>query len=394
MVIILINKVVFYPVDNGDTSLLKVKSTTVVTDLNLRKDAEDDNKDSIYDVAAALREECENNVLSLFVNTHPDQDHVRGFTDLFHTSAPNKHNGKNDDRILIEEIWITPYTRDLDDGTEVSQPFIDEVNRRLNLEGKSGANDAGNRIRVMHSDMNENTGTFGSNLEFRVLAPTNQECEESARDEGNTNNSSLAIRWLLPQDTNDQFAVMLMGDAEREVHSRLNKEEKSANLRYHVLVAPHHMSRTVFSTVNMDVSDNAPDNKRYVLDEEAKSALSHALEPGYVVASSTPPEENGTPPHVWAYDQYIKILNDVQKGGADRILNPASHLNGDKTAPVCFEDGGEGFVLVDAVDESDGASKADTKKGNSGNGSAKAAAVASTAGLASGKTFGQTQIYG
>lgn len=93
MVIILINKVVFYPVDNGDTSLLKVKSTTVVTDLHLRKDAEDDNKDSIYDVAAALREECENNVLSLFVNTHPDQDHVRGFTDLFHTGAPNKHNG-------------------------------------------------------------------------------------------------------------------------------------------------------------------------------------------------------------------------------------------------------------------------------------------------------------
>ena len=64
------SKIKFYPVDNGDTVLIKVDKTTIQIDANIR------NNDDCYDVMSDLLDEFSKDSegryhLDLFMLTHP-----------------------------------------------------------------------------------------------------------------------------------------------------------------------------------------------------------------------------------------------------------------------------------------------------------------------------------
>ena len=50
------SKIIFYPVDNGNMILVKLKdNTTILIDMHIRKKSHDDNEEDFYDVLSHLK---------------------------------------------------------------------------------------------------------------------------------------------------------------------------------------------------------------------------------------------------------------------------------------------------------------------------------------------------
>ena len=314
--------ITFYPVGNADTVLLQA-GCSIITDINYRQDAQNDAKKSSYDIGKDIKSTLFDQKLDIFINTHPDQDHVTGFGDLFHTGDPNRWSNILG-TILVKEIWITAYTEALSDPTDQAKPLIDEIKRRRRLTGAESQSD-GNRLKVLRAGSQESPSRY---LNALILGPNEAECEAAAND-GNRNNSSLVIRWSYLSGEN-AYNIMMAGDAEYEVWERLNREYNAADLSWHLLLAPHHCSRTPYSyKQESEDYDNA---------DGAWDALSHLEGKGFIVASSKPiKDDEDNPPHYHARNSYIELLNGVHTNGNSRFFNPETHGQKGSAKPVVFE---------------------------------------------------------
>lgn len=327
------HQITFFPVGNGDTSLIEA-DITVLTDINYRVAAQDDNQEDIFDIGEPIKKACNTKdgyQLDVFVNTHPDKDHVSGFSDLFHTGSPSKW-GRNSDKILAKEIWVTSYTANLANPTDQAKPFIDEVRRRKGLSG-SDANKDGNILKIISSEGAHSSGELNENLSWLALAPNIDEVEAAKDDDGERNNSSLVIRWAY--NGTKASKIMLAGDAEYQVWERLYEESSDEDLEWHILLSPHHCSRTPFSFKN--------ENGDYENSDSAWDALTHIQGKGFIVASSKPiKDDDDNPPHYEAKNRYIQLLNENGTNGKTRFFNPETHSNKDKAEPVVFKLGDDG----------------------------------------------------
>ncbi|MBI5430653.1 MAG: hypothetical protein HY938_09395 [Nitrosomonadales bacterium] len=337
-----VNRVSFFPVGNGDTTLIETDGKTILTDVHYRSDAEDDDEPE-YDFASDLQDACfqskRNYHLSLFVLTHPDRDHLGGFEKLFYSGDPAKYadRPKEDDKlILIDEIWISPYSANPNDGTETdaSKPVFKEIQRRRKLQSNKEID--GNRILVLEAkDATVAIQTFSPNIEAALLAPTNKESKvpESESDESqpSTNDTSLTIRWSIKVDGGENH-LLLGGDATVEIWDRIWKSHKknTDKLSWHILLAPHHCSRGAMARKN--------DQDKYDYSEDALSALGEVEGDGFVVASSKEIKRNDDNPPSWeAKQKYLGILKSKKATNHEsRFLNPDTHKDG-KPKPVVFD---------------------------------------------------------
>lgn len=93
-------KYFFFPVDNGDMTLIKLDSgKTILIDVKIRN-LENEGNNVIPDVEAKLRERIRVDdqgrpYVDVFLLTHPDQDHCLGLTNTFHLGPPEQYNTKN-----------------------------------------------------------------------------------------------------------------------------------------------------------------------------------------------------------------------------------------------------------------------------------------------------------
>ena len=111
--------ITFFPVDNGDMTLIKfgdLDATTLLIDVNIRQDADDPDGDA-RDVAKDLRDRLKKDengrpYVDAFLLSHPDQDHCRGLTRHFHLGPLDKYLDDNKDdkdkKIVIREMWSSP----------------------------------------------------------------------------------------------------------------------------------------------------------------------------------------------------------------------------------------------------------------------------------------------
>lgn len=328
------HQITFFPVGNGDTILIETDKT-IITDIHYRQSAQNDNEDDFYDIGTDIKKACKTSnghKLDIFINTHPDKDHVSGFSDLFHVGSPNSWSSKND-KILINEIWVTSYTADLTKPTDQAKPLVDEVKRRKKLTG-SEANKDGNRLKIISSDDVHTTGTLGDKLSWSILAPNKDEITAADDDDGERNNSSLVIKWSYKSKSPSH--ILLAGDAEYQVWERLKKEYKPEELEWHILLSPHHCSRTPFSYKD--------EKGNYIDSGDAWAALTHVQGKGFVVASSkTIKNDADNPPHYVAKNRYIKLLNENGNNGDTRFFNPESSGEKNKPSPVIFKLSEEGI---------------------------------------------------
>ncbi|GAD89379.1 hypothetical protein VHA01S_019_00560 [Vibrio halioticoli NBRC 102217] len=315
----------YLPVDNGDSILIKSGYKSVLTDIKYRT-----SDDDVYDIFDDIKDACSDNKLSLYVSTHQDQDHVLGFSDVFHCGTPV--NWKNDgNTLLVCEIACSERAL-TEDKTDQSRAILNEIRRRNRLIGTVDADKDGNRLKVVKEGDNLSMGT---KLKGKVLAPNGEEADGESR-----NNSSVVVRWIYSGDKNST-KILLGGDAECEVWERLDTDYKAEDLDWHLCTAPHHCSLTPLAKKE----DKTDKNSDYVDNDKAINALNHPLGKAFVVSSSKKiKRDDDNPPHYKAKNKWISILKTSETDESkERFFCTAEHE--EKTAPVVFTLNDNGITL-------------------------------------------------
>lgn len=360
-----INRVTFFPVGNGDTTLIEANDKTILTDINYRCDRYTDRfRSSIdancsignaatlgyeeaskpfewvyYDFALDLQYACYHSSyrsnreyrLSLFVLTHPDQNNLTGFDKLFYQGDPAEFEDRpreDDKLILIEEMWINACFADSKFETDESKPLFQEIKRRLNLQGSKESELNGNRICILEATSSAGlVKTFSRNIEAHVLSPVQKEGEiskaASGEDQADVNDSSLVIRWTV-KVFGGVNRILLGGDATVEVWDRIwqNYKNDVDKLSWQILLAPNHCSIDAMARKNKE--------GKYEYSENALNALSQVEGDGFVVSSSEEIKHNDNVLPSWeAKQKYLEILKDADES---RFLNPDTRAN----APLLY----------------------------------------------------------
>lgn len=133
------DQIKYYPVGNGDQSLITLKDeTTILVDCNIRQASVNSTDSEIFDVKKdllkSIKKRDNNPFIDVFVLTHGDCDHCRGYKTHFYQGDPKKYAEKNHkaDEIIVDEMWFSPmiaeeHTNDDEDA------YQQEAERRLEL---------------------------------------------------------------------------------------------------------------------------------------------------------------------------------------------------------------------------------------------------------------------
>ena len=106
--------VTFFPVDNGDMTLVQLETgRTILIDINIRQlDDDGEVRDVLADLRARLpKDKLKRHYVDAMLLTHPDQDHCRGLVDHFHLGPLADYvepDEGGDDKIVIREMWSSP----------------------------------------------------------------------------------------------------------------------------------------------------------------------------------------------------------------------------------------------------------------------------------------------
>ena len=321
----------FFPVGNGDMTLIHLATgKTILIDINIRQNADNESEDDYPDVASMLRDrlsrDCENRpYVDAFVLTHPDQDHCGGLRTHFHLGSPTDWKEPEDDepeKVVIREMWSSPLIfrrTNKEDGalSADAEAWKKEAKRRVELakEQAASANELGNLIRIMGQDIHEDKMKGIEHLMVKVGDTLNAICGERdpsfsalllspkvvSRDEADElagkNNSSIVMQYSISakDDSIDSKAATFLtgGDAEIDIWKRIwgRNKETPENLGYHILQAPHHCSLGALSYDKYnDRNGRKGKGEDCEIDKEAYSALSQAENGASIVASSEEPE--------------------------------------------------------------------------------------------------------
>lgn len=332
-------KIEFFPVDNGDMTLLTLESgRTVMIDVNIRKSADDEDDDEVVDVAKLLKDRLDRDsegrlYVDVFLLTHPDEDHCRGLTRHFHIGKLDDWE-EADDKILIREMWSSPIVfrrkKDVEGSIcEDADAWWDEARRRVNLfkkaSDKSSIKD-GDRIQVLGEDKDGKTddltdilvktdsevtkicGKVDNTFKAWLLAPQLVSKEEAEKLTGK-NHSSTVLRFSIQGGGKEGAGLFLSGgDAEVENWERIWQRNKNRKIRlsYNLLQAPHHCS---WRSLSYDSWSEMKEKAK--VSDDARSALSQARDKAFIVASSKQiKDDNNDPPCIRAKREYESILEE------------------------------------------------------------------------------------
>lgn len=331
-----------FTVSNGDMTLIRLDNgQMILIDIKIRS-AADDEGDDTPDVAADLRGRLSRDdkgrlYVDAFLLSHPDTDHITGLRKHFHLGPPDEWN-KEDDKILIREMWSSPIVFRRASATHVlcedAKAWAKEARRRAQLFREQGFDTkAGNRILIMGEDIDGKTDDIldivvkvdetisacnrvkSGVFEARLLAPL-PAADDEEEEELSKNQSSVIMRFSIAAGgLSDCCRFLSGGDAEVGIWNRLWNRHGDDNpewLSYDVLQTPHHCSwRSLSFDSWTDYGEDAE------VDADARSALSQTRNGAVIVASCKPIKaDDDNPPHERAKREYIDILG----GDDDRFF--------------------------------------------------------------------------
>ena len=329
-------RITFFPVANGDMTLLQPESgRKVLIDMNIRA-AADDPDDDTPDVAELLRGRLDRDDRGrLFVDvlalSHPDEDHCRGLSKHFHLGPPAEWSDQAD-KILVRELWSSPmvFRRASKRHTlcEDAKAFNTEARRRVRRYRDDGdAVGDGDRILILGDDEGGKTddikeivapinstitrinGKADGSMRAHLLGPLS-EADVEDEDVLTKNNSSVVIQFSLTGGgADDKCRYLTCGDTEVAVWEALWRLHCGDPhwLSYDVLLVPHHcswhsLSHDSWSELGTDAA----------VSPDARHALSQARSGATAVASSKAiKDDDDDPPCIGAKREYVKIVNGV-----------------------------------------------------------------------------------
>lgn len=348
------NKITFFPVGNGDTTLISLKDgTNILIDCNITKDSEDPNIEEKYDIIGHLldilsRDSDNRPHLDAFILSHPDVDHCRKISTKFYFGDPDKYPKKEKNKIIIDELWFAPriFNEHKDDLNEEAKAFRKEAERRIKIykDKKEERSNAGNRIRIIGATDNEKLDglenvitSAGKSInlinnkkqnefKFFVLGPVKAETDDS---EAERNECSIVLKAEFNINSKDvNNIVILAGDSRVENWKRIMDKNSLEELKFDIFLAPHHCSWYFFT--DKSYSDKpTPEAEDDIIDFIQNGNESNDIR--VIVASCKEIKRNeDNPPHYRAKNLYVKA---VEK---DNFYCLSTYPNVDEPQPLVF----------------------------------------------------------
>jgi hypothetical protein len=351
----------YYPVCNGDQSLITLAdNTTILVDCNIREGAKGDDDEKLYDVHQDLLKSIQKDkdgipFVDVFILTHGDQDHCRGFEKNFYQGNPKDYSATDKEKNLIrvDAMWFSPMIAE-EHKNDDEEAYQREAERRLELHRKNdpSRNDPGNRIRIIgydgnkdYADIDKMRSTPGDivkrfndkdqeTFSIFIHSPFKKHLIEDSPDKKNS--ASIVFQARFKEKATDAKFITLAifgGDSDHAVWDTiLTKTKKSGKdkseeaLNWDIFLAPHHCSWSFF---NDRPQDKNPDPK-----ETSLEALDYkrGRSPKVIASCRKIIVAKPNPPHDAAKKEYVK------KVGADNFLNTTIYDIKDETPqPIIFE---------------------------------------------------------
>lgn len=365
-------KITFFPVDNGDMTLIRLadeNATSLLIDCKIRSSA-DDPQDSTPNVGKALRDKIKTDeknrpYVDAMLLSHPDEDHCLGLRNHFWLGSvagyPDDKKPQNERRIIIRELWSSPMVFRRASKNHVlcedAKAFNAEAKRRIQVNKDSNFSVGnGDKILIMGEDENGKTDDLQPILikkgeEFKginqtatdyitsfLMAPIGKQDDDS-EELLSKNNSSVIIGFRIRHSAFGQSVCKFLcgGDADVNIWERVSDEFTSDDLAYDLLLAPHHCS---WRTLSHDSwSDNGENAK---VSQKARKALGNSRYGAFIVSSSKPIlDDNNDPPCIRAKREYRDIL-----GSSGVFKCTGEEPTKSKPAPLEFETTSSGFKLA------------------------------------------------
>lgn len=345
----------YYPVRNGDMSLITLDDkTTILVDCNIKKASKDDTDKTVYDVKKDLLNSIqyrnEAPYIDVFILTHGDEDHCLGFKDNFYQGDPKKYSkeDRENELIIMDAMWFSPmiaeqYSNDNEDA------YQQEAERRLflHLNNHKDKELPGNRIRIIGYDGNKKYAELDylrtkpgeiitkfndveqSLFSIFIHAPFKIHLDSPEKDK---NSASIVFQARFKEyhwKTDFSCLAMFGGDSDHttweqilERTKRFKNDVTYSALDWDLFMAPHHCSWTFFN----DTSENEP---RFT----SLKVLDYARQGAFVIASCKKIVNNeDNPPYYDAKKEYIKKVESKEK-----FLNTAIEPNESEPKPIIFD---------------------------------------------------------
>lgn len=376
---------IFWPVGTGDSSTICVNDEVVMQidlhNLTVAEDDDDPRTPIVERLVELLPQKDGEPYLSVFVLTHPDLDHCKGFKDLR-------------SKVTIGEIWFAPriFRENTSDLCDDAVDFKQEAKRRLKVTREAdGEVGAGDRVRVIgYSELleeddfegfpDERLSTPGDTIseldgtdhpsEFEAFVHSPFKDDDTASER---NETSVGLRIEL-YNGEDVGQGIFLGDLSyptlRRVWDETAAHDNEDKLDCDVFLSPHQCSKSVMYEKNQDGNSEL---KQDILDDIEKSLN----DGGRIIASSDPVPTNNkkgdNPPHAKAKSRYEEIVD------TDHFLCTGEHPNEDDPKPIVFEFTEDGFSHTEPEDDSDNDNKDEESKRKSSRSGASLATAIDTA---------------
>ena len=343
-------KISFYPVGNGDTTQIETTNNErIIIDFNYVFP----EKENDFDLAKELKDNLGGKKeVDVFMVTHMDDDHIRGFSTFFELEYAKKYQG--DGRIKIKELWV-PAAVILETGEEISgEKEILRAEARYRLkEGK------GIRVFSKPEDLKdyleenkiedvdhlfvsagEKINTF-QNLEIFCHTPFYDDTDEDAIKR---NKCSIITHYTFYMgDTKVKY--LHIGDTEYQNIERLVKKSANETLEWDIFNIPHHCSYKALAAEKVDKKLSEGGERKTKPTDKVAELLNKGKVSSYMISSSNPIEEEDQdqPPHIEAkrcYEDYINKVNGAQ------FLVTMEYPNKTKPKPIVFEISNKGANLA------------------------------------------------
>ena len=351
----------FYPTDNGSLHYLRTASGKhIIIDCNFREGAADENDDAKFDCKADLLKRLPTDAdgrpyVDLFVLTHPDNDHCRGFEKHFYTGDPADYSDEdNEDQILINELWVTKLVTD-DKACDDAKAIEKERQRRYNLYGGTSRDNETdyNRLTMIGYDSDEKyaecpsyvpgqyanhwAGQDHYDIDIFIHAPFKESlvtdnANKNVEEKDRRNNSSIVAQYTLYNGSNQSHKMEILegGDAD---HYRWEKvktiSEDNGNedrLRFDIMVTPHHCSWGFFNDRPYDPNTEPKETSVNLIKD-------YGNDNAYIVANSKAIKNDGdNPPHFPAKTEYRSAMHN-----SSNFKCTANHPKASKPEPMHFE---------------------------------------------------------
>lgn len=366
------HSVTFYPVGNGDTSLIQTTNDKfILMDFHQTSSSTDSTKPE-HDIDAALRKkltDAQKDSFDVVAFTHADKDHINGSTEFFHLDHAAKYQGEG--RITIDELWVPAamLLESADNDKQSNEFVIWRQEARHRLKNKSGIKvfskpdelkqlieswgmtaeqlsayiiDAGT---VLDSFSLDSDG-----IEFFVHSPFIKHCSEEGKDIKRIRNEAALIFNVRFDVEGQQYDYLAVGDSEAHVLEDIveitESKGREDRLEWDLFNIPHHCSYLALAE-----KGNKGQQETVPL-EKVQKLLNMGKKDSYLICSSEAfksgkeAEESTQPPHIQARRCYEKYLKEVK---GRKLLVTGENGGTKKPEPIVVQIQSSGLTIKTVV---------------------------------------------